>query len=81
MKAPKRDAGDLIEHLSEDPTNIPLAILMDTYTHTWRAHFHHRRYRMVYEISPGPKTVLVLRMGPRPNIYDGMKKPQNPKRR
>jgi hypothetical protein len=48
---------------------------MKRYTHTFRARFHHDRYRMVHEISQGPKTVIVLRIRLLPRAYDGMKQP------
>jgi hypothetical protein len=51
-EGPKQDAAELLQDLEEDPTNIPFSLLMDTYTQTWRAHFHHRRY--LTRIAPIP---------------------------
>jgi mRNA-degrading endonuclease RelE of RelBE toxin-antitoxin system len=78
---PKRDAAELMQDLQEDPLNIPGAVLVTGYKNAERARFHHKRYRMVYEVFKASKTVIVFRMQPRPVVYDGLRKPGGPPKR
>ena len=80
-EGPKRDAAELMQDLEEDPLNIPGAIPMKGYKNADRARFHHKRYRMVYEVFKPSKTVIVFRMQPRPTVYDGLRKPGPPPKR
>jgi mRNA-degrading endonuclease RelE of RelBE toxin-antitoxin system len=72
-EGPKAAAFELIADLRElGPVLVP-SIRIRAYHATWRARFHHDRYRMVYQVSPTRKRIFVTRIKPRPTAYDGMK--------
>jgi mRNA-degrading endonuclease RelE of RelBE toxin-antitoxin system len=61
-----------MEDLREDPSVVP-AIELRRNPGTWRARFHHDRFRIVYQILKAQKLIIVRRIRPRPTAYIGMK--------
>jgi mRNA-degrading endonuclease RelE of RelBE toxin-antitoxin system len=70
---PRQAAAELLEDLAEDPA-LADAIELRGKPDTWRARFHHDRYRMIYQISRGRKHIRVTRIRARPTAYEGMKR-------
>jgi len=68
---PQRAAEELLQDLAEDPTLVPA---IEMRGNTYRARFHHDRYRMVYQVSKARKHILVARIRARPLAYKGMKR-------
>jgi mRNA-degrading endonuclease RelE of RelBE toxin-antitoxin system len=68
----RQAAAELLEELAEDPALVH-AIELRGKPDTWRARFHHDRYRMIYQISKGRRHIRVTRIRARPTAYEGMK--------
>ncbi len=71
-EGPRREAGELIQDLAVDPTNIPGAIELRANPNHWRIRFHHN-YRILYFIAKAQRRVIVRRIRPRPIAYKGIK--------
>jgi len=70
---PKSAAKELLEDLeAEGPAHIQ-AIELRANPDTWRARFHHERNRMIYQVSPTRRLILVTRIKPRSSAYEGMR--------
>ena len=69
---PQRDAIELIDDLSEDPSLVS-AIELRGHPGIWRVRFHHDRCRMIYQITKSQRRILVMRIRYRPTAYEGMK--------
>ena len=69
---PRQAASELIQDLTEDPALVS-ALEMRGMPNTWRARFHHVRYRMIYQISKAEKRIVVTYIRIRPIAYLGLK--------
>ena len=72
-EGPQRDATELMQDLAGEGPFIVPSLQMRGLPDTWRARFHHDRYRMVYQVSRKRRQILVTRIRLRPTACEGMK--------
>lgn len=68
------DADQAIAELTEDPFPFD-SVAMEGYSDLYRVKFHGGRYRVVYQVKPKTRSVLITGVGPRDSVYEGFRKP------
>ncbi|MBZ5580883.1 MAG: type II toxin-antitoxin system RelE/ParE family toxin [Acidobacteriia bacterium] len=74
------EAVQTIAELTEDP--FPTGFVqMEGYSDLYRVRFCGDRYRIVYQVKPKTRLVVIAHVGPRDTVYQHLRKPGAKRRR
>ncbi len=74
------EVADVLAELEEDPFPFD-CIAMEGYADKHRVRCYGGRYRIVYRVLEKTRKVVVERIGPRANVYIGMRRPGGRKKK